>query len=140
MPHDLEGRCHCGNLSARLTATRPAPELPSRACGCTYCAPRRMRWTSDPSGHVELRVRDAGDLSRYTFGTATADFLVCKRCGYLVAALSHDAPHHAVINIDILEATDDFPESVSTDFDAEDRTARLARRRGTWTPARLVVG
>jgi len=136
----LEGGCHCGNVGVRLFVTRPVGELAARECGCTFCRGRRARWTSDPEGRVEIEVASERDLSRYRFGTQTADFLICRQCGYVVAAVSREDPKRAVINIDVLERAAELPEATPTDFDAESSEQRLARRRKTWTPARVDVG
>ena len=83
----LRGSCHCGNLQLELAATRSPGELPVRLCGCSFCRRVQPRYTSDPQGRVTVRVQDAAQLSRYRFGLALADFLVCRRCGVYVAAL-----------------------------------------------------
>ena len=48
--HSFSGSCHCGNLTLHFEATRAAPELPVRQCGCTFCARHQPRYTSDPQG------------------------------------------------------------------------------------------
>jgi len=136
---ELGGRCHCGNLSVRLVATRDAGELPVRACACSFCAPRRLRWTTDASGTAEIVVADEHELSRYRFGTGTADFLICRRCGSVVAAVSHGEPMRAVVNVDVLERADELQSAVTVDFDAEDVDSRLARRARGWTPAAVRI-
>jgi hypothetical protein len=134
----LVGRCHCGNLSIEVTTSRAPAELASRACVCTFCSARHMRWTSDPSGSVAIGVTDPDELSRYRFGTSTADFLICRRCGSLVAALSHEPLARAVVNIDVLERAAEFAAAVSKSFDGEDVPGRLARRAQSWTPATIA--
>lgn len=136
----LSGRCHCGNLSVTLHATREAAELGARACMCTFCRGRRLRWTSDAEGRVDVAVAEAGELQRYRFGTGTADFLICRRCGQVAAALTDEAEPRAVINVDMLAAADAFVDAGHRDFDGEQADARRARRARTWTPARLVIG
>jgi hypothetical protein len=135
--HVLTGGCHCGNLLLRLRATRSPAELGARACACTFCAPRRLRWTSDPEGRVEIVVADEGELNRYRFGTETADFLICRRCGQVVAAVSDGPEPRAVINVDVLQRAGEFGEAVPRDFDDEEVEAKLARRARSWTPATI---
>lgn len=98
-----------------------------------------MRWTSDPTGLVEIVVARQEDLSRYRFGTSTADFLICRRCGYVLAAVSHGDSPRAVVNIDVLDRAGEFREATPTDLEGEDVEERLARRDRTWTPASVVV-
>lgn len=135
---ELRGQCHCGNLSVRLSTSHPVSAMVARACSCTFCRPRHLRWTSDPEGHVELAVRDVRELSRYRFGTETADFLVCRHCGQVVAAVTLDADARAVVNVDVLERSADFPEAEARDFDGEDVASRLARRSRGWMPATVA--
>ena len=107
-PVTLRASCHCGDLevSLRLSEGREPGALPVRACQCGYCRPRRARWTSDPGGAVELRARDPAAVSRYRFGTRTADFLVCSSCGALAAAVCEiEGRRYAVVNVDLLLVT-----------------------------------
>jgi hypothetical protein len=137
----FSGRCHCGNLTLQLEATRTASELPVRQCGCTFCARHQPRYTSDPQGQVTVQVADRSLLERYRFGMALADFLLCRRCGVFVAAFepgeSEDVGR-AVINLHVLDAAAEFSAApVRVDYDAEDAAARRARRARAWTPARV---
>ncbi|HET6584804.1 MAG TPA: VOC family protein, partial [Nannocystaceae bacterium] len=131
----LSGGCHCGNLTVSFEPSRPLAALAARACTCTFCAPRRLRWTSDPEGRVEIAIADERETSRYRFGTSTADFLVCRRCGSVVAAVGDGSPLLAVINIDVLDRAGDFADAEPRSFDGEDVQSRLARRARSWTPA-----
>lgn len=140
-PDLVAGRCHCGNLSLTFHPTRETAELGARTCMCTFCRARRLRWTSDAAGRVVIAVADAAGLSRYRFGTGTADFLICRRCGAVAAAVTTDEPEpRAVINVDFLDHPEAFPETGSRDFDGEDVAARQRRRAQHWTPARLDIG
>ena len=141
-PGPVRGRCHCGNLSLTYTTSIPTAELPVRACACSFCRARRLRWTTDAQGHVDIVVADRGELSRYRFGTETADFLVCRRCGGVLAAVSHGDEPRAVINADALACAAELPDAVIKDFDGEPLGERLARRERVWTPAsiRIVSG
>lgn len=131
----LTGRCHCGTLSLVFNATRPVSELGARACTCSFCRARRLRWTSDPNGSVKISIAHEPDLSRYRFGTNTADALICRRCGCVLAVVSHDEPSRAVINLDVLDQAASFGEAMPVDLEGEEVSDRLARRRGAWTPA-----
>ena len=137
----FSGSCHCANLTVQLEATRSAPELPVRQCGCTFCARHQPRYTSDPLGRLTVQVADAALLGRYRFGLGLADFLLCRRCGVFVAAFepgeSEDVGR-AVINLHVLDAAAEFSAApVRVDYDAEEAAARRARRVRAWTPARV---
>lgn len=109
----LSGGCHCGNLRLRVQLTRAAGEYSPRACDCDFCRKHGAAWLSDPLGSLRLSVRDARELGKYAQGSGTAELLLCRRCGVLVAAclagaggrlygvanaqvLEHDAPFAAV--------------------------------------------
>lgn len=139
---EMSGRCHCGNLTVEFVATRGAAELPVRLCGCTFCARHRPRYTSDPGGRVRIHAADPELLTRYRFGLALGDFLVCRACGVYVAAIEgDDGDARAVINLNCLDQADAFTgEPTTVNVDGEDAGARSARRARSWTPARLVTG
>jgi len=130
----IRGACHCGNVAFELTWPNDAPRIPARACGCTFCRKHGASWTAHPEARLQLHVQDAAQVERYNFGTRTADFLVCKRCGGVPAAISRiDAHDYAVVNINTFEGVDPavFDRS-SSDFDGEATEDRLARRKSRW--------
>src|SRR5689334_7804481 len=92
------GACHCGNLGLRFESDKTPLELGTRADGCSFCERHRAVYTADPAGRVSIAVRDGSLLSRYRFGTKTADFLLCKACGVFVAAYMPEPPV-AVVNV-----------------------------------------
>ena len=135
----LDGSCHCGSLTLQFETARAPSELPVRLCGCTFCQKHRGRYTSDPAGHVTIRI-DEATTSRYRFGLRLADFLICKTCGVFVAAYEPGAPGRAVINLEVLARAAEFVDSPVQFFayDAEDVAARTARRLKNWTPATVL--
>ncbi|MFO0583674.1 MAG: hypothetical protein U0229_15495 [Anaeromyxobacter sp.] len=134
------GRCHCGNLIVTFESSRPPAEAPLRTCGCTFCARHRPTYTTDPAGRLEVRARDPGLVTRYRFGLATADFLLCSRCGVFVGAVCEvDGRLLGTLNVNVLEDRAAFTQAPApVDYDAENVAARLARRARAWMPA--VVG
>ena len=135
--HVYPGSCHCGNVTVRLESERTPAELGLRADNCSFCVRHHGRYTSDPAGELHLAVRDEALLSRYRFGTRTAEFLICRECGVFVAAYMPEPPV-GVVNVHALDARADFlacPLQVA-DLDHESLEARLARRRARWTPVR----
>jgi hypothetical protein len=116
--------------------------LPVRTCGCSFCSRHRPRYTSDPGGHVTIRVASEASVSRYRFGLRLADFLICRTCGVFVAAYEPGDPGRAVVNLDVLARAAEFvaPPSQFTAYDSEDVATRTARRSRNWTPATLAIG
>ena len=89
---------------------------------------------------VEVSAADWSLVERYRFGSRTADYLVCRRCGVYVAALCEmGAGLRAVVNVNALDDRAAFtrPPSV-VDYDGETAEAKLARRAENWMPARMI--
>jgi len=137
----LDGSCHCRALTIQLDTAREPGELPVRTCGCTFCIKHRPRYTSDPAGHVTIRIANEPSASRYRFGLALAEFLICRTCGVFVAAYEDGDPGRAVINLDALARVAEFVGTPTqfTAYDSEDAATRTARRAKNWTPATLEV-
>ena len=77
----IHGKCHCGNICFSLTWEPDPAEIPARACTCSFCIKHGGVWTSNPSGTLKIAVKDSSLVSTYAFGTRTAEFKVCARCG-----------------------------------------------------------
>jgi hypothetical protein len=132
----INGRCHCGNISFRLD-WRPEPsEIPVRACTCSFCVKHGGVWTSCAAGSLEVRTGDAERVDRYTFGTKTADFHVCRSCGVVPVVTSRiDGNVYAVVNVNAFEGVEpSLLRQAAASFDGEDEAARLARRKRNWIP------
>lgn len=134
---DHTGGCHCGNLRVRLRLTRPPADNPLRACACAFCRAHATRTVADPGGLFEVWADDWSSVERYRFGSRTADYLVCKRCGIYVAAVCETAAGlRAVVNVNSLADRAAFTQAPSApDYDGEATAARLARRAANWMPA-----
>jgi len=73
-------------------------------------------------------------VSKYRFGTRTADFYVCSICGVVPFVVSEIDDHlYAVVNVKSFENIDSASlSSAPTNFDGEDTGDRLERRRQNW--------
>lgn len=130
----IQGSCHCRNISFVLTWNPDPAEIPARACTCSFCVKHGGVWTSHPSASLEVRVQDARSVSKYTFGTRTAVFHICARCGVVPVVTSEiEGRLYAVVSVN---AFDDFDRSrlkaAPISFEEETEAARLARRRRGW--------
>jgi hypothetical protein len=130
----LNGKCHCGNITFELEWEGDAAEIPARACECSFCVKHGGVWTSNPKSRLLVAIRDASLVSKYAFGSRTATFHVCSRCGAVPLVTSDIANHlYAVVNVNVLENVDQScVHRASTDFEGEDVDSRLARRRRNW--------
>jgi len=128
------GKCHCGNLSFSLTWEPDPVEIPARACTCSFCIKHGGVWTSNPRGALEVAVKDPSLVSRYAFGTRTAEFHICARCGIVPVVTSRiDDRLYAVVSVNALEGVEQsLLRRASADFDGEGNETRLARRKRSW--------
>jgi hypothetical protein len=134
-----EGGCHCGNLRLVLHLSRPPREVTLRACGCSFCRAHATRTTSDPLGEVDIWAQDWNLVEPYRFGSRSADFLVCRRCGVYIGAVgTTEGGSWMVINTNSLTDRALFTGSAApVDHGGEATEDRMARRITNWTPAIL---
>ena len=135
----VAGSCHCRNLAFTLDWQPDPTEIVGRACTCTFCSKHGGVWTSCPTGSLEITVGDPSLVSRYSFATKTAEFLVCTRCGVVPLVVSRiDDRDYGVVNVNCFENVDAARlRRVDVTHDDADTDARLARRKRNWTPARV---
>jgi len=130
----IPGQCHCGNISFCLTWQPDPAYIPANACGCSFCLKHGGVWTANPHGVLKVTIQDSARISRYAFGTRTAEFHVCMQCGIVPLVTSRiDERIYAVVNINTFEDVDpSLLRRVSTNFDGEGTDSRLARRQRNW--------
>jgi len=131
---EFAGSCHCGNISFALTWPDESGEIPARACGCTFCVKHGGVWTSHPGAILRARVTEPGMVARYAFGTETANFLVCARCGVAPLVTSQiEGATYAVVNVNTFDNLDRARlHAQPASFEGEDMQVRLERRRRNW--------
>ncbi len=130
----ISGSCHCGNITFSLD-WRPEPaEIPARACSCSFCLKHGGLWTSCPTGSLRITIRQPGLVSRYSFGTRTAEFQVCSSCGVVPVVTSRiDGRLYAVVSVNAFQNIDPaLLKRVAATYDGESESARLARRKLNW--------
>jgi hypothetical protein len=130
----IHGKCHCGNIAFSLTWEPEPREIPARVCTCSFCTKHGGVWTSNPGGALKVVVQDPARLSRYAFGTRTAEFHVCARCGIVPVVTSRiDGNLYAVVSVNAFEGVDpSLLRQASASFDGEGGESRLARRKRNW--------
>jgi hypothetical protein len=91
-------------------------------------------WTSNPDGALRVVVNEPSLVSRYTFGTGTAEFHVCARCGIVPVVTSRiDGRLYAVVNVNTFEGVEPtLLRRGSANFNGEAEATRLARRQRNW--------
>lgn len=130
----IKGKCHCGNIAFELDWNGDSHEIPARACGCSFCTKHGGVWTSNASSGLTITIGNAALVSKYTFGTRTATFNVCSRCGAVPLVTSEiDGNLYAVVNVNVLENVEQSQLCrASANFEGEDVESRLERRKRNW--------
>jgi hypothetical protein len=139
----IHGKCHCGNISFSLNWEPDPVEIPTRACDCSFCVKHGGVWTSNPKGALEVAVNDPSLVSKYGFGTRTAEFHICARCGIVPVVTSRIDGHlYAVVSVNAFEGVaPSLLRRAPASFDGEGTESRLARRKRNWiADVRFVEG
>lgn len=136
----ISGRCQCGNISFTLDWVPDPVAIPARACSCSFCLARSAVWTACPSGKLTVWIQQPLQVTRHSFATETAQFLICERCGDVPVVTSQiDGQLFAVINTNMLEGdAKALLQHESASFDGESLAERLDRRRRHWI-ANVVI-
>jgi hypothetical protein len=134
---DHLGGCHCGNIHVRLRLSKPPEDNPLRACTCSFCRSHSPRVVADLEGQFEVWADDWSLVENYRFGTRTCDFLICRRCGVFIAAISETtAGARAVVNVNCLRDRGRFTSVPAVhDFEGETSETRSSRHAANWMPA-----
>ena len=132
----IHGSCHCGNIAYELDWTPDPVEIPARACDCSFCLKRGGVWTSCPTGSLAVLYRDPTQVTRYNFGTKTADFHICTTCGDVPVVTSDiGGQTYAVVSVNAMENVNPaMLRHGTSSFDGESVEARLQRRTRGWIP------
>ena len=130
----ISGACHCGNVTFKLDWQPEPKEIPARACSCSFCVKHGGVWTSCPAGSLTILINELDRVSKYSFGTKTAEFHVCSRCGIVPVVTSAIEGHvYAVVSVNAFENVDpSLLQQASVSFDGEGQDDRLARRQRNW--------
>lgn len=130
----ISGQCHCGNIALTLDWAGDPRAIPARACGCSFCVKHGGVWTSHPGSALTVRIGDPARVTQYRFGTRTATFHVCERCGVVpLVTCEIDGRLYAVVSVNALEGVSpDALQRAAASFEGEDIESRLARRKRNW--------
>jgi hypothetical protein len=81
-----------------------------------------------------VSVKDRARLSKYPFGTKTAEFHVCTACGVVPVVTSRIDGHlYAVVSVNAFENVEPaLLRRLPSTFEGENEQARLSRRKRNW--------
>ena len=127
------GNCHCGNISFTFTSKMDETDFIPRTCSCSFCRRHAASYISDPVGKLNIEIGNIDGVSFYQFGHKTCEFIICKKCGVDMMAISDiEDKKYAVINIRTMLNHNFSGTEVNTLFDGETIKERLARRAQNW--------
>jgi hypothetical protein len=132
----IHGSCHCSNIRFTLNWPDELESIPARACTCSFCVRHGGVWTGSADATLVVAIADSTRVSKYRFGTGTADFHVCATCGVTAVVTSDIGDRlYAVVNVNtFIEVDPALLQHAAVSFDAEDEQTRLARRAERWIP------
>jgi hypothetical protein len=130
----IDGKCHCGNIAFVLDWPGVPTDIVARECSCSFCIKHGGVWTSNRDAKLSVTLQRVGAVSRYSFGTETAAFYVCTRCGAVPIVTSEIANRvYAVVNVNTFENLGSLHlRRQPANFDGEELPSRLARRQKNW--------
>lgn len=130
----IDGKCHCGNIALVLDWPGVPSDMIARACGCSFCIKHGGVWTADRHARLSVVMQRIDIVSTYVFGTETATFYICGRCGVVPFVTSDIANHvYAVVNVNTFENFDLLSlRRQAVSFDGEELESRLGRRQRNW--------
>ena len=130
----IVGKCHCENIRFVLDWEPDPTEIVARACTCSFCVKHGNVWTSKPDAKLEISMRDPSSAASYEFGTETAQFWTCTRCGVVpVVTCSIEQRLYAVVNTNTFDpAALSLVRRTPSVLDDESTPDRLDRRRRNW--------
>ena len=129
----VSGGCYCGNVSLDVTLSREPATYNPRACDCDFCQKHGASYVSDPLGSLCIRIEDEREVSRYRQGSGTAELLLCRKCGVMVAAVYRDADEvFGTVNVRALDSRADFGAEVAVSPKVLSAQEKVTRWRGIW--------
>jgi len=138
----IRGSCHCRNIGFSLTWDPDPTAIPARACSCSFCSKHGGVWTSYAAGSLKVTIEDPALVSKYLFGTETAEFHICSRCGIVPLVTSRiDGRLYAVVSVNAFDNVDpSLFQRAAASFDGETEQSRLARRKHNWIADVEIAG
>jgi hypothetical protein len=130
----FHGSCHCGRLRIAFSTDRDPADFMPRACDCSFCRKHGAAYVSDPAGRLSISARE-DSLRKYRQGSDTADFLLCGRCGVLVAVtFGHTDRVYGAVNIGCLDRDTGFMAPVPASPQMLGAEEKVSRWLELWIP------
>jgi len=139
-PFTFRGGCHCGQLGVEFSTARDPAGITPRACDCSFCQKHGAAYVSDPAGKLSIVVQRSEALRRYRQGSNTAEFLLCDRCGVLVAVVfAHNARTYGAVNARTLDEPTGFGSALPASPQLLAPGEKIVRWQEVWVPDVALV-
>jgi hypothetical protein len=137
----LHGGCHCGGVRVEFTTSLDLGGTNPRACDCSFCQKHGAAYISDPSGTLRVIADGSGALRTYRQGSGMARFLLCGRCGALVAVVfEHGGNTYGAVNVGCLDGRSLLGAFVPASPQQLSPQEKVSRWLQVWVPGvQLVV-
>ncbi len=130
---DLKGGCHCGNIHMEIHMSRRPSEYHPRACDCDFCKKHGAAYLSDPGGSVRIHIKDEHSSGKYRQGNELAEFLYCRNCAVLIAALyENNGRLYAAVNANAIKERADFAEQRAVSPKTLSGAEKMQRWQDVW--------
>lgn len=131
----LTGSCHCRCLTLAFDSSIEPADTAPRACDCSFCQAHGAAWLSDPEGELVVTASDADALGRYRQGSESAEFLLCRHCGALVAVVfAGEEGLRGAVNVRCLARAAEFASTVTVSPQQLPPEQRRERWGQLWIP------
>jgi hypothetical protein len=136
--NQVAGSQSAGVAIAETSAFRPffSRDLASynpRACDCDFCRKHVAAYVSDPSGSLQIQIRNELEVNRLRQRSHTAEMLLFRTCGVLVAALYRESNRlFGALNVKALDSSCGPEQGVSPKLLSPEQKVR--RWRDIWFP------
>ena len=136
----LDGTCHCGQLRIAFSTGQDPATIAPRTCDCSFCRKHGAAYISDPAGRLSVTETEAGTLHEYQQGSNAARFLLCARCGVLVAVIfRHRDRIHGAVNAGCLDAEPGLASAVAASPQTLSPDEKISRWLALWIPDVVLV-
>ncbi len=131
--HKSSGGCHCGNILFEIETANELSSYNPRACDCEFCSKHGASYISDKNGKLIISVKNDSDLIKYKQGSEIADFLLCKKCGVLVAVCYEEQDQvYGSINSKAINANVEFGDELSISPKQFTDKVKVERWKDNW--------
>lgn len=100
MSLEIFATCHCG--ACAITATLPRGLIDAARCTCSFCRRRQAAAVTATTASV-IVTRGADALTRYSWGSHTAQHYFCKICGIYLYHRRRSDPAECGVNLGCIE-------------------------------------